>query len=226
MQKILIPIALLILLAVGGFYIFTTRDTADEQVGTQNSTTNQKNAEDFLPLGKWESLEDEKFIRVFDENSYQDQYEGKTISTGTWRTFDSSDAPEVETIEFIAGVNYLVLDEGTEDVLYFSIAKSTKEELALIYLNRGGVLEFKNATTKPNQADLPTPKDPTKDDTVQKECFVSGCSGQLCTSKPGLASTCEWREEYACYKEATCEVQPSGQCGWTQTTELQACLAQ
>lgn len=57
------------------------------------------------------------------------------------------------------------------------------------------------------------------------DCFVGGCSGQLCTDQPGAISTCEWREEYACYQTATCERQPDGQCGWTETPELTTCLA-
>ena len=58
-------------------------------------------------------------------------------------------------------------------------------------------------------------------------CRVGGCSGQLCTSAAagGAVSTCEWREEYACYRGASCAVQPSGQCGWTPTEALRSCLA-
>jgi hypothetical protein len=56
-------------------------------------------------------------------------------------------------------------------------------------------------------------------------CHVGGCSGQLCVGpgEPDI-TTCEWRPEYACYRDATCAVQPSGRCGWTPTPELQACL--
>lgn len=57
------------------------------------------------------------------------------------------------------------------------------------------------------------------------DCFVGGCSGQICSDQEGVISTCEFRPEYACYHDATCERQASGQCGWTQTSELQACLA-
>jgi hypothetical protein len=56
-------------------------------------------------------------------------------------------------------------------------------------------------------------------------CFVGGCSGQLCTEERGAVSTCEWREEYACYQNAKCERQQSGKCGWTPTTELNMCLS-
>ena len=56
-------------------------------------------------------------------------------------------------------------------------------------------------------------------------CFIGGCSSQLCSDRDDLISTCEWRDEYACYKTATCERQADGACGWTQTPELAACLA-
>jgi hypothetical protein len=62
------------------------------------------------------------------------------------------------------------------------------------------------------------------DEVAEKQCFVGGCSGQVCSDREGVISTCEWREEYACYQSATCEVQTDGNCGWTQTAELQACL--
>ncbi len=58
------------------------------------------------------------------------------------------------------------------------------------------------------------------------ECFVGGCSGQVCSDQEGVITTCQWRPEYACYQDAdaTCERQPSGACGWTPTPELNACL--
>jgi hypothetical protein len=57
------------------------------------------------------------------------------------------------------------------------------------------------------------------------DCQRGGCSSQLCL-EPGddLASTCEFRPEYACYRSARCERQPGGACGWTPTPELSSCL--
>lgn len=56
-------------------------------------------------------------------------------------------------------------------------------------------------------------------------CVVGGCSGQLCGEEgDDLISTCEWTESYACYRTAKCERQQSGECGWTQTEELNKCL--
>lgn len=55
-------------------------------------------------------------------------------------------------------------------------------------------------------------------------CYIGGCSAQICSDQKDVVSTCEYREAYACYKTATCERQSNGQCGWTQTPGLAACL--
>lgn len=59
-------------------------------------------------------------------------------------------------------------------------------------------------------------------------CVPAGCSGQYCLSvdeASGFASTCEWLEVYACFREATCELQADGACGWTETPEFASCIA-
>lgn len=55
-------------------------------------------------------------------------------------------------------------------------------------------------------------------------CIKTGCSGIICADEE-LMSTCEYKPEYACYQDARCERQGDGACGWTETPELQACLA-
>ncbi len=59
-----------------------------------------------------------------------------------------------------------------------------------------------------------------------KTCVVAGCSGQLCVDSKSqdIATTCQWHASYACFHSATCELQASGDCGWTQTPQLQQCL--
>ncbi len=59
----------------------------------------------------------------------------------------------------------------------------------------------------------------------RKACFVGGCSGQVCSDREGVVTTCQWRPEYACYRDATCEEQVEGECGWTETATLNACVA-
>lgn len=55
------------------------------------------------------------------------------------------------------------------------------------------------------------------------DCRPTGCSGQVCSDQD-VVTTCEFREEYACYQTATCERQSDGECGWTITETLQTCL--
>ncbi len=63
-------------------------------------------------------------------------------------------------------------------------------------------------------------------DTSNGGCVIGGCSSQLCVDADDgeVVSTCEYREEYACYQSAQCKRQPSGQCGWTETAELFQCI--
>lgn len=58
----------------------------------------------------------------------------------------------------------------------------------------------------------------------QKKCFKTGCGNQVCADH-NVITTCEWRPEYACYQKAACERQKNGDCGFTMTPELKACLA-
>jgi hypothetical protein len=58
-------------------------------------------------------------------------------------------------------------------------------------------------------------------------CKRAGCSGQLCVSSDSkdIVSTCEWKDEYACYQKATCEKQKDNQCGFTPTEESKKCFS-
>ena len=59
-------------------------------------------------------------------------------------------------------------------------------------------------------------------------CTVTGCNGELCVSEEQAAimgiTSCIYKPEYACYKNATCARQANGQCGWTKNPQLTACL--
>jgi eight-cysteine-cluster-containing protein len=58
------------------------------------------------------------------------------------------------------------------------------------------------------------------------DCMRTGCSGQICASEP-LATTCEWREEYACYRESFAQCACiNGSCGWAPNPELLQCVSQ
>ncbi len=56
------------------------------------------------------------------------------------------------------------------------------------------------------------------------ECRKTGCSGDVCADRD-VFTTCEVRPDSVCYDTARCERQPDGDCGWTETPALTACLA-
>jgi hypothetical protein len=58
---------------------------------------------------------------------------------------------------------------------------------------------------------------------AERPCKKTGCSSQVCSDQD-VVTTCEWRSEYECYQKAICERQRNGECGFTQTPELAACL--
>lgn len=55
-------------------------------------------------------------------------------------------------------------------------------------------------------------------------CIISGCSAEVCSDQ-SVVTPCIWHDAFACFRGATCERQSDGACGWTQTSELKACLA-
>ncbi len=61
---------------------------------------------------------------------------------------------------------------------------------------------------------------------VAEGCKVGGCSAQFCVdeSDEDVISTCEWTAAYACFQTGRCERQDNGECGWSRTDELVACL--
>ena len=81
--------------------------------------------------------------------------------------------------------------------------------------------------TSPTPTPRPTPPAPSRPAPSKGACVPAGCSSQLCVDADKAAdtvSTCEFRDTYACYRTARCERQTTGECGWTQTPALKACL--
>ncbi len=63
--------------------------------------------------------------------------------------------------------------------------------------------------------------------TTNNDCGIGGCSGQVCTTKeeaPNIITTCEYREEYSCYKLTSCGC-VNNKCQWIENKEFNECFA-
>jgi hypothetical protein len=55
------------------------------------------------------------------------------------------------------------------------------------------------------------------------KCFTSYCGGNYCASVEDRdGNACLWRQP-TCWDHAKCEVQSTGQCGWTSTPKFKEC---
>lgn len=60
---------------------------------------------------------------------------------------------------------------------------------------------------------------------TQGGCYIGGCSSEVCSDSPNMASNCIYRPEFACYKaNSVCKRQSNGQCGWTPNSALASCI--
>ena len=57
------------------------------------------------------------------------------------------------------------------------------------------------------------------------DCITGGCSGTICQPKdaPPIFTTCEWKDEYACYKEVSCSCL-NNNCKWDDQKKLDSCI--
>lgn len=121
----------------------------------------------------------------------------------------------------VAGQNAIVIEADTKG----DAAKQRR-----VYLKKNGYVYmlanfYQNSSELDNfQTFLSTFK--FTDSSIGQGCVIGGCSGQLCTEEENdrIVSTCEWKEEYACYSTAKCEKQTNGKCDWTLTDGLKSCL--
>lgn len=162
-------------------------------------------------------------------------YGAVTLSVGERATFpgltirpvsieeDSRCPKDVQCIQ--AGtvrVKVEVASSGKTSTHTIGLGKSVAVDGATISLT--AVMPAPVSTVQLTAADYALTFTVTKPASAMAGCFVGGCSAQICSDQPDVASNCEFRAEYACYRTAKCERQSGGQCGWTDTAALRSCL--
>jgi len=146
------------------------------------------------------------------------------VAASAWYLIDSREATKNETPE--------VSNERYEQCMNFMMVAqfpsgSASEDFLQACL-RGEPVLPEDMGEVPPPGDLPMPNEAPVTTNVGPDCAVGGCSNQICGEAgevEDIATTCEYREEYACYQAARCEKQSSGSCGWTETDEYKQCVA-
>lgn len=109
-------------------------------------------------------------------------------------------------------------DVAFKGSLEFETPDTAEGTLVLKKDNPSGLPEHEDEIRIPVRFGKKTALAPTK------PCIRTGCSGQVCADGDRV-TTCEFRAEHACYRNAECGRQPDGACGWTPTPELLQCIA-
>lgn len=126
------------------------------------------------------------------------------------------------------GISWFLTTNTTPAVTENSEAPQPATDVSSISTSSTAAVDPVSAVPEsPAEAPVYTPPSTTSTPIAPAKggCYVGGCSSQLCSDTPDMASTCEWRESYACYQNQTCERQSNGTCGWTETESLKQCLA-
>lgn len=191
---------------------------------------------DSLTLHKWEFLKSEyesteitpKKAGVFTMSFFPDNTVHITTDcntlNGTFTTqgFSLTFSPLVSTKMYCDDSQETEFTEVLSRVHAYSISENGD---LLLSFAKSGVVTFAQMQQEKTIADTSTKPVLTPTSTpLSKECFVGGCSNEICSERNDVVSTCIWREEFACYQKAVCERQTSGSCGWTKSPELNACL--
>ncbi len=90
--------------------------------------------------GKWESLDDSKYIVEFNNDKRIEYYDGEKLSEGIYRIYDGLPV-NADSVANDTG-KYLIVDEGDQKFEY-SIDQVDDSMLLLTYLTRGNLLKFK-----------------------------------------------------------------------------------
>jgi len=113
--------------------------------------------------------------------------------------------------------------------IYFAISKKSEKQTIKNYTRFDNPTEIVAMSKPYKYSDLylhcPLETKSTKA-FVSDKCKIGGCNGEICEdlSSESRMSICLFRDSFACYNTAKCEVQQNGECGWTQSAELLTCL--
>jgi hypothetical protein len=124
--------AAVVLVVLGGWLLFRGEEDAAVPVSE-------------MILGQWQAVDDAQLVREFKpEGVVTDWYGGAEVMTGVWSIFNGAEAPAELYLTQDEETVYLrmTLTGEERDALYFRVENVDQENLELVYVGPGGVLEF------------------------------------------------------------------------------------
>lgn len=244
-QKLFLVIILFSIMLVPFVIMYNRSVETPPQAVTQDSTGNSQEAETKIPTilteHPWEFIRSEYdgtvmtpkqsgiFVMTFSsDNTFRVSTDCNTLhGRFTLRGFSLTFDEIITTEMYCEGSQDTAFAQTLSGVHAYALTESGGLELRFA---KSGVATFVTMLTSDNtemSTSTPVqsiPKISPTSTPITKGCFVGGCSSELCSESNDMVSTCIWKEEFACYQNATCERQPTGKCGWTKTPELNACI--
>lgn len=202
-------------LVLAGVFVFSVRVSDYNDHNIQATTTPSQNSIKKIPYGKVSLSVGEvarfdtisvKLLRVTDDSRCPQDVQ--CIWAGTIKV-------EIESVSGM-GTSTSILEIGktltteAEAITFISATPYPKAGTTILPTEYAAVFDVSLRTKAP---------------LTQGACYVGGCSSEVCSDRPDVASNCMYKSEFACYKKtSTCERQVSGACGWTQTEALKICI--
>lgn len=93
-------------------------------------------------IGKWQSRDDEKYIREFTPHEVVEWYDGEEVSRDPYMLFEGTDVPRFLVEHAEPYMVYLMIGTANNNPLMFSINKFDHQHLETFYLSRGTMLRY------------------------------------------------------------------------------------
>lgn len=93
-------------------------------------------------VGKWQSKDDEKYVREFTSHEVIEWYDGEEISRDPYMLFEGNEVPKFLVEHAEPYMVYLMIGTTNNQPLMFSINKFDHQHLETYYLARGTMLRY------------------------------------------------------------------------------------
>lgn len=168
----------------------------------------------FITLDEWTSK----------QNFPSESYTTEEIALEGWR--GSRHTYHIHGIGYFNTVIALTDSAHSTSMLLISYRHSSSEYESKMPKTLDQILSTFEFIDEAQPSPTPTKSAGNSQRFVSEGCRVGGCSSELCVdgNSENVYSICIYNPVYECYKTARCERQENGECRWSQTEELKACL--